>query len=89
MTLVLALFWIAIAVALLQSFRIIQLKRENRFLMSRTAELTQAVTDLSAAVQNVSSHLGNQTPDADVDTAITGINAAKDALNTLAGPPTP
>lgn len=82
MTLVLALFWIAIAVALLQSFRIIQLKRENRFLMSKNTELTAATDKAISVIQSLTQ---NSTPDSEVQAQADKLNAASDA----AIPPTP
>lgn len=64
---------------------VMRLEFTGENIVSRTAELSQATADLTAAVNNAVAHAGqsaNSTPDADVDTSIAAINGVKDQLNT-------
>lgn len=58
-------------------------------LMSKTAELSQAVTDLAAAANAAATAIQNggvnTTPDADVATAVTSIQSISSQLNAVAG----
>lgn len=53
----------------------------GRKIVSKTAELTAAVSELTQAVQNAIEHSASVTPDQDVQASIDAVNAAKDQLN--------
>lgn len=65
----------------------------RRTIMSKSAELAQAVGDLTTATAAVATAFGNvsasNTPDADVSAGIAGIQSATATLTGLVTPPAP